>query len=97
LASIIVDVVYGLKVEGMNDDYIKAAIESMDVFSESRVFGKFWVDFMPWLRHIPSWVPGTAVQFGAYWRPKVEKMINGPFDAVADGSVSLNASNRRLY
>jgi hypothetical protein len=94
LASIIVHVVYGFKIEDMNDDYVKAAIEAMDVFSESRTPGRFWVDSMPWLRHIPSWVPGTAaVQFGEYWRPKVEKMINVPFDAIMDGSVSLHANN----
>jgi hypothetical protein len=94
LASIIVHIVYGFKIEDMNDDYIKAAIEGMDVFSESRTPGKFWVDFMPWLRRIPSWVPGAAaVQFGTYWRPKVEKMINVPFDAIMDGWVSLHANN----
>jgi hypothetical protein len=89
LASIIVEVVYGFKIQDMNDEYIKAAVESMDALSESRVSGKFWVDFLPWLRYIPSWVPGTAaVRFGAYWRPKIEKMINKPFDAVMQGTVS---------
>jgi hypothetical protein len=88
LASIIVEIVYGFKIESMDDEYIKAAADSMCALGETRIPGKFWVDFMPWLRHVPAWVPGTAaVRFGEYWHPKVEKMINAPFDAILEGTV----------
>ncbi|KAI0092433.1 CyP450 monooxygenase [Irpex rosettiformis] len=83
LATIILDIVYGLQIESMDDEYIRMAIESMDAFSESRVSGRYWIDFMPFLRHIPSWVPGAAaVKLGARWHPVVEEMINKPFDAI---------------
>lgn len=89
LAALIIDIVYGFKIHSMNDDYVKMAIEAMDVFNESHLSGRFWVDFMPWLRYIPSWVPGTdAVRYGAYWRPKITKTINAPFDAILHGTVS---------
>lgn len=83
LAAVILDIVYGLRIERMDDEYIKLAVESMDVFSESRVTGRYWVDFIPFLRHIPPWVPGAAaVKFGAKWRPEVEEMVNKPFDSI---------------
>jgi hypothetical protein len=89
LASLIVDIVYGFRIESMNDDYIKAAVESIDVFSESHLSGRFWIDVMPWLRYIPSWIPGTdAVRYGTYWRPRIAKTINTPFDAILSGKVS---------
>jgi hypothetical protein len=89
LASIIVEIVYGFKIESMDDEYIKAATDTMFVLSETRTPGKFWIDFMPWLRYVPAWVPGTtAVRFGHYWHPKIEKMINTPFDAILEGTVS---------
>ncbi|KAI0092432.1 CyP450 monooxygenase [Irpex rosettiformis] len=83
LATIILDIVYGLRIEGMDDEYMKLAIDSMNAFSESRVTGRYWVDFMPFLKHIPPWVPGAAaVKYGAQWHPVVQDMINRPFDAI---------------
>jgi hypothetical protein len=90
LASLVVGIVYGFKIESMNDDFIKTAVETADVFSESHLTGRFWVNIIPWLKYIPSWVPGTdAVRFGGYWRPKVVKAINTPFDTILSGMVSL--------
>jgi hypothetical protein len=89
LASVIMDIVYGLKIDSMDNEYIKAIIETLPSLQEIRTPGKFWLDFMPWLKHIPVWMPGaTTVQFAAYWRPRVEKMINAPFDTIVGGSVS---------
>jgi hypothetical protein len=90
MASMVVKIVYGFEIQSMDDDYIKAAIQSMDVLSESHVIGRFLVDTIPWLRHIPPWVPGTdAVRFGAYWRPKIQELIDTPFDEIMDGAVSM--------
>ena len=83
LATIILDIVYGLQVESMDDEYIKLVVQSMDAFSESRVTGRYWVDFMPFLKYIPPWVPGAvAVKYGAQWLPKVREMVNRPFDSI---------------
>lgn len=76
-------IIYGVKIQSMNDEYLRLPVESMDAFSASRMAGKYWVDYMPFLKHVPSWVPGAlAVKYGARWRPVVEEMMNKPFEAI---------------
>ena len=83
LATIILDIVYGLKVVSMDDEYIKLAVQSMNVFSESRVTGRYWVEFMPFLKYIPPWVPGAAAaKYGAQWLPEVREMVDRPFNLI---------------
>lgn len=77
------EIVYGVQVHSMDDDYLRLAIESMDAFASSRMAGKYWVDYIPFLKYIPSWVPGaSAVKYGSRWRPVVEEMVNRPFEAI---------------
>ncbi|KAI0796313.1 CyP450 monooxygenase [Irpex lacteus] len=83
LATIIMDIVYGLEIKSMDDEYVKLAIESMEVFASSQMSGKYWVNFMPILKYVPAWVPGAeAVKFGKKWRPVVEEMVNRLFDEI---------------
>ncbi|KAI0698594.1 cytochrome P450 [Cytidiella melzeri] len=97
MAAIIVDVVYGIKIQGMDDDYIRLAAESLDVLNESKTPGKFWIDFMPFLRFLPPWVPGAAaLKFSARWRPVVLEMMNKPFDAILNGENSRDSIARDL-
>ena len=87
------DIVYGFQIESMDDEYLKLAIESMDAFAASRIAGKYWVDFMPFLKYVPSWVPGAAaVKYGARWRPVVDEMMSRPFEEIKqklDETVSI--------
>jgi hypothetical protein len=85
------DVVYGISCQSMDDPYIKRAIDSLRVLHETRNPGRFWIEFMPILKHVPSWVPGaSAVKFGKQWRPVVDDMLNIPFEAVKNGAVSIS-------
>ena len=82
-AASILDTAYGKRIHDMNDEYITAVKEGARGFSESRLPGKFWVEFLPFLKHVPAWVPGTAARkFGAYFRPYVERVRNDAFDEV---------------
>ncbi|KAI0085089.1 cytochrome P450 [Irpex rosettiformis] len=86
LATTVLDVVYGIRIKDMDDDYIKTIVEALEVFGESKISGKYWVDFMPVLKYVPRWVPGAAfAKFAARSRPVVEEMLNRPFNAVRDG------------
>lgn len=83
LAAIIMDIVYGIQVQNMDDDYIRLAEQTTEVFNQSRLMGKFWIDFWPILKYVPSWVPGAAaVQYAKTWRPVVDATVNRSFDAV---------------
>ncbi|KAI0341735.1 cytochrome P450 [Trametopsis cervina] len=93
LAGIILNVVYGMPVTGMDDPYIKLASKAMDVQVESNLFGAFWVEFIPFLKYLPSWAPGSyAVRYGARWRQIVMQLAHRGFDEVKDGKVNSMTS-----
>ncbi|KAI9001296.1 cytochrome P450 [Trametes punicea] len=83
--TIIVMVAYGYKVRGDEDPFIKTVDQVMEEFALAFAPGAFLADVFPFLRHIPSWVPG------AQWKRKVAEqknnldwMINMPFDWVKE-------------
>ncbi|PSR79206.1 hypothetical protein PHLCEN_2v7122 [Hermanssonia centrifuga] len=87
--GIILDIVYGMPVNSMNDNYIHLVRHSIEGFSQSRVPGAFWAESIPILKYIPSWVPGaSATNFGAQYKPFVNEMRDWPFHTVRDNSVS---------
>ena len=69
--------------------------------------GKWWIDYFPWLKDIPAWVPGAAFQKrAAYFRKLVSAAIEEPFvKAHSDKMVILqyfifvarNVYSRYLY
>ncbi|KAI0698606.1 CyP450 monooxygenase [Cytidiella melzeri] len=95
LATTIMDIVYGHRIQDMDDEYIKLIVEAFDVLIETKTTGKYWIDFIPILRYVPPWVPGaTATKYGARWHPVIQEMINKPFDAIKNG-VDPNPSMAR--
>ncbi|THG96275.1 hypothetical protein EW026_g5532 [Hermanssonia centrifuga] len=62
--------------------------------------GAFWVDYVPLLRHIPTWVPGaTARRLGASVKPLVYAMRNEPYAAAKrdfDNGVAEFSVARRM-
>lgn len=79
----------------MDDEYIRLVTQSLDALGESRIHGRFWVDFMPFIRYIPRWLPGAAsAKFAYRWRPVVEQMVNKPFQDIMEQIVS--GSDRSL-
>ncbi|KAI0770765.1 cytochrome P450 [Irpex lacteus] len=86
LAAIILDIVYGIEINDMKDEYVKTLVEALEILGESKKPGKYWVDFIPLLQYVPAWVPGAAsAKFAAHSRPVVEKMLHKPFDDVKKG------------
>ncbi|THH28795.1 hypothetical protein EUX98_g5389 [Antrodiella citrinella] len=88
--AIILQVVYAKKVSGLDDDYLHLVHQSMEGLSLQKVPGAFWVEYFPWFKYIPNWVPGARFKkIAEYYKPIVETMINQPFDevviATADG------------
>ena len=82
------DVVYGISVDNMDNDYItlEHVVES---FEQIKTPGAFWIDSFPFMKHIPAWFPGaSAKKFSKFHRPLVLSMRDEPFDAAKASMVS---------
>lgn len=91
------NVVYGMEIKEMDDEFVQLATMAMGYLSESRRSGAVWVEFVPFLRHIPAWVPGAyAAKLGARTRPVVQRMRNMPYDLVQHGEVTVPMQARLL-
>lgn len=87
--GLVIQMVYGRVVQGMNDEYVIAAQKAVEGVAITHVPGMFWVEFFPLLRYVPSWVPGARFQGVAkYYRRFVEKMRDDPFEATKSDMVS---------
>ncbi|KAJ6508666.1 cytochrome P450 [Mycena sanguinolenta] len=61
-SAIIMAMIYGHDVKSMKDRFVDLQQEAMRRLSESAVPGRFMVNIMPFLRHIPAWFPGAGFQ-----------------------------------
>ena len=87
--SSIMRVVYGIEVDEEPVDYLKIAEDTMTIFSEAFQPGKFLIETLPFLRHLPSWVPGATVKAkGVAWRPVVWKIVEEPWKYAMAAMVS---------
>ena len=78
---VIMKVVYGISVESTDDLYVKIADEAMEGPVEGLVPGRFLVEFLPFLRHIPTWFPfATSQRLWAKWQASGERLKNTPFE-----------------
>ncbi|KAF9456307.1 cytochrome P450 [Collybia nuda] len=79
----IMDVAYGINVSEGNDPYISTAEEALYGLSQAGIPGQFLVDFVPILKHIPSWFPGANFKRKAdHWRRLNIDMAVKPFEHV---------------
>lgn len=86
--AMIVQAVYGKRVENLNDEYVMTAQKAVEGLSQTHLPGKFWVEYFPLLRYLPAWVPGTRFQkVASYYRRFVEDMRDVPFDLIKDDMV----------
>ncbi len=94
----IVKVVYGLELAETDPE--AARIEKMLEGLQALTPGKYLVEFLPFLQHVPGWVPGTGFQreLGA-WRDATVGTKEGLFKKAMEGIVSEwypNMRNDRL-
>ncbi|KAK7058891.1 hypothetical protein VNI00_001515 [Paramarasmius palmivorus] len=86
-AAIILSVVYGIKVDEsvdeQGDNYVSLANRAMESLSRAGIFGTYMVDYIPTLKHVPTWFPGASFKRQARrWRHFSQEMVNRPFDLV---------------
>ena len=85
---------YGLPIRDHYDPYLAMSEEAIRTVAAAVVPGAFLVDFMPFLKYIPEWVPGAGFQTTAKKYLDIQgRFLNEPFsDAVKNivGIVSLD-------
>ncbi|KAJ7293480.1 cytochrome P450, partial [Mycena rebaudengoi] len=89
--SAILRVVYGYEIQSENDPYVALADEAMKGLTQAVNAGSFLVDFIPVLKHLPSWFPGADFKRKAKeWAKSSLELRDRPFAAlkasIADGT-----------
>ena len=83
------EVIYGITVTVEDDPYISLAETATQVFNEITVPGRFVVELLPFIRHLPSWFPGMGFKrAAAEWCESVQALRNAPFDAAINAMVN---------
>ncbi|RPD62682.1 CyP450 monooxygenase [Lentinus tigrinus ALCF2SS1-7] len=87
----VVKVVYGIP-EQDDHQYVAMMEKVLDV-AEAFTPGRYLVEFMPFLRHIPAWVPGAGFQHDfAGWRNVTNWVRNNMVEKTREGMVNGETS-----
>ncbi|KAH8103571.1 cytochrome P450 [Cristinia sonorae] len=88
VTSVIFFVTYGRKIDSMDDEYIGLAQGAVVGFSQASIPGAYWIEFLPFLRHIPSWIPGAASKkLIKKHRPLTVSMVDKPY---TEAKIAIN-------
>ncbi|KIJ49922.1 hypothetical protein M422DRAFT_246291 [Sphaerobolus stellatus SS14] len=60
--SIVLSFAYGYDLKPENDTYMILIEKGNSFFAKATRPGEFLVDSLPWLKHIPAWMPGAGFQ-----------------------------------
>ncbi|KAF9015058.1 cytochrome P450 [Cyathus striatus] len=81
--SIILWLVYGYKIQPENDYYVRLVDEAVRGLGQAVHAGSFLVDYLPFLKYIPAWVPGAGFQkLARKWAVASSNLKNDPFEIV---------------
>ncbi|TFK41770.1 cytochrome P450 [Crucibulum laeve] len=73
---------FGLDIDPDDDPYVKLAAEAVGTLTEAAIPGAFFVDVFPFLKYMPSSLPGAGFQKKAQvWRKQMETFHEEPFAA----------------
>jgi len=92
VTSVIFYVTYGKKIATMDDESVVAARLSVEGLSTAIVPGAFWIEFLPFLRYLPSWIPFMSSKRTAEeYLTHVINMRDKPYFEVKDSLARGNA------
>ncbi|EMD39046.1 hypothetical protein CERSUDRAFT_93086 [Gelatoporia subvermispora B] len=60
-------IAYGIEVAERDDEHIAVVERALEGAAEGFTPGAFWVDLLPILKYVPSWIPGAG------WKRKAER------------------------
>ncbi|TFK89339.1 cytochrome P450 [Polyporus arcularius HHB13444] len=83
--STILRVVYGITTSSLDDELIAVVEEAQVISNKAYTPGKYLVELLPFLRHIPAWVPGAQFKRDAIeWNVTMQATRNKPFDVAVE-------------
>ncbi|KAF9043117.1 putative monooxygenase [Panaeolus papilionaceus] len=85
IGIIIIRTTYGYYVQSPDDPILANPLTAMDNFSKSTAPGNFLVDFVPSLKGVPGWVPGSGfLQTAKEWKKIMEAASWNPVNFCRD-------------
>lgn len=80
--SIMLRILYNYKTDpGKNDPLVANSNLVMEEFSQATSPGSWMVDLIPWLKHVPEWVPGAGFQTTAkLWKDHLMHSVEDPYE-----------------
>ncbi|KAF8749081.1 cytochrome P450 family [Rhizoctonia solani] len=80
-ACMILSSAYGYDVSSSDEELVKIVEAANKGLCQSALAGNFFVNVIPWLQYVPSWLPGAGWKRQANkWREEKDKMLHTPFD-----------------
>ncbi|CAE6385703.1 unnamed protein product [Rhizoctonia solani] len=94
MGSTLLSTVYGYEVTSAHDHLVELVEIAVDHFSDAVIPGNFYVNMIPWLRHVPDWFPGAGwKQVIKTWRKEKDEVVNMPFDWTKNQTISGTAAH----
>ena len=92
-SAVILKMAYGIDVKDESDEMLTYIDAGMEGIRKLAVSGGFVVDSLPFLRYLPSYVPGCGFQKTfAQWRERSALWRNTPFKHYQDAVVGVFAT-----
>ncbi|PBK75890.1 cytochrome P450 [Armillaria solidipes] len=92
--SVIMKIVYGYDVDANGDKFVELADRALESARIIGNVGTFLVDYIPSLKYLPRWLPGTNfLSLANSWRKDVEDMKDRPFEYASDSLANGYASS----
>lgn len=89
--SSILDICYGIDADSRDDPHILRAELAMSAMAKAGTAASYLVDFLPWLKYVPEWMPGAkfkrdAREWGKYARDMPEESLRFAEERLVRGS-----------
>jgi len=82
VSAMAIQLAYGIEVLPHDDPHVQRAERALDGYARAATPGAFLVDVLPFLKHMPSFMPGTGFQKqAAIWREWMLDFMTAPFIA----------------
>lgn len=89
VTSIVFSIAYGKQISNMDDEYVVVA-EKAVIGASKTLPGEFWVEYFPFIKHLPTWIPGTrSRKFAEEYLPYVVNMRDKPYQDIKTAVVSV--------
>ncbi|KAK7449257.1 hypothetical protein VKT23_013401 [Stygiomarasmius scandens] len=90
--TVLLGLIYGTKCLPRNDPHIALSEHVCRLTAEAMRPGRWFCDFLPWMKYIPRWLPGADFKVWAeQTRETTMELIHEPYEAVKNSVVNGTA------